>query len=152
MRKYKLIVLPILIVTFLVACNKKNELREVSLGDKNKISFTDFYLGKYSEKDEKTIPIKVSREDEEKILDLLSKLKKTNSFGLESAVDNDTLILSLKNKDKEVLEIRMIENKPYREDNKFYYSVYLGENKVETYTSPGEENIKLQIEKIVNKK
>lgn len=122
------------------------------MGNKNKISFTDFYLEKYSEKDGKTIPIKVSREDEEKILDLFSKLKKTNSFGLDSAMDNDTLILSLKNKDKEVLKILMIENKPYWQDNKFYYSVYLGENKAETYTSPGEENIKLQIEKIVNKK
>lgn len=42
MRKYKLIVLPILIVTFLIACNKKNELREVFWEIKIKLALLTF--------------------------------------------------------------------------------------------------------------
>ncbi|WP_062551746.1 hypothetical protein [Peptoniphilus phoceensis] len=152
--KFKKLFYLFLILTFLTAC-KKNEVHEIKFSTGEVYKFQDLSVEVIADEEEMTKKEIFSSEgNEEKLKEIISLLEKCQAtdpgHGYASIPDYDSLIIKLKDKNKEDT-IFMYDSKRDRNTKKFHYSLYGSLGKYDGACLLSDDDLISEIKYIVDK-
>lgn len=152
--KIKKIFYLFLVLIFLTAC-KKEESHEIKFSTGEVYKFETLSVEVVSDEENmKTREIFSSEDNEEKLKEIISLLEKCQAkdpgYGYKSIPDYDSLIIKLRDKNKEDT-IFMYDSKRDRNTNKFHYSLYGSLGKYDGACLLSDEDLISEIKYIVDK-
>ena len=152
--KFKKIFYLFLVLIFLTAC-KKDESHEIKFSTGEVYKFQDLSVEVIADEEEMTKKEIFSSEgNEEKLKEIISLLEKCQAtdpgHGYDSIPDYDSLIIKLKDKNKEDT-IYMYDSKRDRNTKKFHYSLYGSLGKYDGACLLSDDDLISEIKYIVDK-
>ena len=152
--KIKKIFYLFLVLIFLTAC-KKEESHEIKFSTGEVYKFETLSVEVVSDEENmKTREIFSSEDNEEKLKEIISLLEKCQAtdpgYGYKSIPDYDSLIIKLRDKNKEDT-IYMYDSKRDRNTKKFHYSLYGSLGKYDGACLLSDDDLISEIKYIINK-